>query len=332
MLHDALTPEIVENGLKEGMNQTLNDPRILAIRVIRYKLLRRCLIEYDVLESGSSGFSKPVTLIGKIRCRGLDIRPYLVQNQLWTRSFGPESKDNFLVPEPLGIIPDLHMLVYKKVDGIPATKLLSSERGDIVARQAARAAFKIHNCSVSPHRVHTVSDEMKILIDKLPTVAKEVPELKNRIQSILHVAAKLAASIAKPVLRPVHRNFYSDKILIGEKNTHVLDFDLFCLGDPALDIGNFIGHVIEQSLRTFGNPEALSRASNAIRDEYLKISGQSSARSIDAYTLLTLVRHIYISTLFQERRHFTETLLEFCERECHEFLRWPNPVNKGSRR
>src|SRR5437773_3836244 len=38
----------------------------------------------------------------------------------------------------------------------------------------------------------------------------------------------------------------------------LLDFDLYCQGDPALDIGNFVGHLTEQSLRTLESEEHTS--------------------------------------------------------------------------
>ena len=39
----------------------------------------------------------------------------------------------------------------------------------------------------------------------------------------------------------------------------LIDFDLYCLGDPGLDAGNFIGHVTEQALRQYGDAHRLAR-------------------------------------------------------------------------
>ncbi len=91
---------------------------------------------------------------------------------------------------------------------------------------------------------------------------------------------------------------------------------LYCLGDPALDIGNFIGHMSEQSLRQLGNPRALAGQERALEERFLQLSGESAPKAfgaIQCYTTLTLARHIYLSTQFPERQNFTEALLELCE-------------------
>jgi len=93
----------------------------------------------------------------------------------------------------------------------------------------------------------------------------------------------------------------------------LIDFDLYCLGDPALDIGNFIGHMIEQSLRELGDAHAWAKQEQALEETFLELSRESSRVAIQAYTTLTLVRHIYLSTQFPKRQDFTFPLLELCE-------------------
>ncbi|HEY5915038.1 MAG TPA: aminoglycoside phosphotransferase family protein, partial [Verrucomicrobiae bacterium] len=87
----------------------------------------------------------------------------------------------------------------------------------------------------------------------------------------------------------------------------------YCLGDPALDVGNFIAHVTEQSLREMGDATALASQEDALADEFLKLCGQNLGLTLRTYTLLSLARHIYLSTLFPERQAFAAPLLELCE-------------------
>ena len=51
--------------------------------------------------------------------------------------------------------------------------------------------------------------------------------------------------------------------IVGDGRLYLLDFDLYCLGDPALDAGNFIAHVTEQSLRELGDATALAPVEEA---------------------------------------------------------------------
>jgi len=62
----------------------------------------------------------------------------------------------------------------------------------------------------------------------------------------------------------------------------LLDFDLYCLGDPGLDIANFVGHVIEQSVRSFGNPTALADREKALEDRFVELSGEATRPAVRA--------------------------------------------------
>jgi hypothetical protein len=88
---------------------------------------------------------------------------------------------------------------------------------------------------------------------------------------------------------------------------------LYCQGDPALDAGNFIGHITEQAIRECGSPDALQKVERALEEEFVRLTGESVRPAVHLYRDLTLARHIYLSTKFPERKHLTERLLEICE-------------------
>src|SRR5207245_9541587 len=90
-----------------------------------------------------------------------------------------------------------------------------------------------------------------------------------------------------------HRYFYADQVIVDAGRLFLVDFDLYCEGDPALDIGNFLGHVTEQSLRTLGDPEALADREHAMEERFVELSGVTPA-AVRAYATLTLVRHVYL--------------------------------------
>ncbi|PSR16852.1 aminoglycoside phosphotransferase, partial [filamentous cyanobacterium CCP3] len=102
----------------------------------------------------------------------------------------------------------------------------------------------------------------------------------------------------------------------------LVDLDLCCQGSPAVDIGNFVAHITEQSLRETGDADALSDRETMLKMAYLDLTCRSDQdseaidalrREIELYTVLTLVRHLHISTRIPNRRPYTEPLLELCE-------------------
>jgi aminoglycoside phosphotransferase (APT) family kinase protein len=102
-------------------------------------------------------------------------------------------------------------------------------------------------------------------------------------------------------------------VIVDGARLYLIDFDLYCRGDRALDAGNFLGHVIEQSLRDRGDAAALGAIERAFEERFIELSGQPCLAAVRAYTTLTLVRHVYLSTQFPERQTFTQSLLELSE-------------------
>jgi hypothetical protein len=283
--------------------------RVQNIRVIRHKMGRRCLIEYKLINDAG----EIITLIGKIRAKGTDFHSYELQKSLWEGGFSDDSFDGISVPEPVGIIPQWQMWLQRKLEGEIATQFLSPSGSIVQAKLIAEAAYKLHQANIIPRRSHTMSDELRILHERIPLVIQQYPEWQERLERVLEASDKLGQNTPEPKRCGIHRDFYPDQVIINNSRLYLLDLDLYCEGNPALDIGNFIAHVQEYSLRTFGNAQLLQDYENALTARFIELTSDKFLSAIQSYTTLTLVRHIYISTLFLERRPFTEALLNLCE-------------------
>lgn len=100
----------------------------------------------------------------------------------------------------------------------------------------------------------------------------------------------------------------------GERLTW-LDLDLFCLGDPALDVGNFVAHLMEDALRHHGSLHALQAHQRAFTDGFRQDTPHVDMTAIEGWTLLSLARHVQLSTQFDDRHTTTLPLLEYCEHQ-----------------
>jgi thiamine kinase-like enzyme len=307
-LPEALDPEQVQQQFSQSLAIAPNI-QVQRIQLIRHKLGRRCLIEYDLRDEQG----KTMTLIGKIRAKGTDIRSYEVQQALRQAGFREDSADGIAVPEPLGIIPKWQMWIQRKVSGTVATQLLLEPNGSMLAKRIAEAAHKLHQTYVPTRRRHTISDELKILHERLPLVLQDYPQWHARIERVLAACQQLGQITPEPKRCGIHRDFYPDQVIVDGDRIYLIDLDLYCESNPAIDIGNFIAHIKEQSLRTFGDPNRLINCETALEARFTQLSGQEFQKAIASYVTLTLVRHIYISTQFPERRTFTEALLSLCE-------------------
>ncbi len=305
----ALSPEPAQEHLRHFIPH-LAGHTLRHIRMQRHKPGRRCLIAYT-LDPPASG--EPLLLLGKARARGLDRTTYRLMNALWQGPFGPASTDGVCVPEPVGCIPPWHMWLQRVVPGLPSTVLLDGPRGPGLAERIAAALHALHRHGPAPTRRHTIDDELAILHDRLPRVAHRHPALAPRLARLLTACDRLGATLATDTLTPIHRDFYPDHVLVDGLRLYLIDFDLYALGDPALDAGNFLGHVIEWSLRQHGDAQALATWLDTFTDAFVAPHGAAMRRRVEAYTTLTLARHVYLSTLFEARRPFTAPLLALCE-------------------
>jgi len=271
-------------------------------RLIRHKPGRRCLIEYEATTPAG-----PWTFIGKVRAKGLDTRTHATLTTCLHAGIP--------VPDPLGLVPEFQMLLQRKAPGVPLTDLLSGPRGIVLARGAARIARQLHTASIPTDRRHTLVAELRILHERLPLVAQQHPGWAERLNRLLAACDRLAWTVPASfaVTCGIHRDFYSDQVLVDGDDLVLLDVDLFCEGDPALDIGNFAAHIIEQSMREHGSPDALDDRRQALVEGYLALAGEQHREAVDAYTTLSLVRHIWISTRMPERSHITGILFDLSE-------------------
>jgi thiamine kinase-like enzyme len=205
------------------------------------------------------------------------------------------------------------MWLQYKAPGVSATQLLTEAGGVGLARRIAEAIHKLHQSGIPSPRRHTMADELRILHERLSLVARMQPQWGDRLERILDACDRLGAATPEPTLRGIHRDFYADHVIVDGPRLYLVDFDLYCAGDPGLDIGNFVAHLTEQSLRTLGDPTALRDREQALEDRFVELAGEATRVAVRAYAILTLARHIYLSTQFAERRPFTECLLHMCE-------------------
>ncbi len=311
----ALNPAEIASTFARNLDclNAARKTRVVRISVGRHKPGRRCLIAYDLSVQDVKGSLHDLALVGKVRARGADRSTHDLQRALWAGSFGPAATDGIFVPEPLGVVEDLHMTVQRRVPGTPATRLLEGPSGIQLARRVAESIHKLHATPAPTWRRHAVSDELRILRERLAAVVEARPLWQPRIARVLDGCVRLAARVQEDSRCGIHRDFYPDQVLVDGERLYLTDLDLYAHGPAALDVGNFAAHVEEYSLRRFGHPEHLTDRTEMLVERYLQLSPTTTRESIHVWATLSLVRHIAISWSLANRRPFTPDLIELCE-------------------
>jgi aminoglycoside phosphotransferase (APT) family kinase protein len=310
----ALDPTFAQDRLRSLPELQARVPGLIVrgARVLRIKPGRRCLIRYDL--AAADGRGEPVVVLGKVRARGADLITCRLVRSLCERGFDADSADGVSVPRPFGALLELGMWVQARVGGAPATGLLEGSAGPALGMRLADALHKLHRAPISPGRKHTAGDELAIVDDRLQRVAREQPMWAGRLARLAEGCAGAAARLEPRGAALIHRDFYADQVMVDRDRLYLLDLDLCAAGEPALDVGNFVGHLVEQALRDHGDPCALDHVAAALVDRFLTRDERTTAAAVEAYTTLTLARHVWLSTQFPERRGTTAALLDLCER------------------
>jgi Ser/Thr protein kinase RdoA (MazF antagonist) len=282
----------------------------------RHKPGRRALIEYQFSLPDQSSRS----IIGKYRVKGMDRHAFRCQQALWQHGF--DATAAIAVPQPLATLPDWHLWLQEKVNATPLTAWLQPgyPRLELSGNDVGKALAVLQQNEalrqVTETRKWTLEDELEVLQKGLQHVASDYPQWQERLSQLFNACQTLAASLTQAITRSVHRDFYPDQVMINHHQPQqviLVDFDLCCQSFAALDAGNYLAHVEELALRHYGAATALDRHGQAFTRAFLAHSADVAIADIEKFTVLSLARHIFLSTRFPERTHTTLPLLERCE-------------------
>lgn len=281
-----------------------------SVRLVRHKPGRRCLIAYDFRDRVQGAVR---TVLGKMDAKGRHERSFKLQQDLWASGFTADSVDGVSVPRPVGLVPQWKMWLQEHVAGQDCWRALVGPQQETVATRLSDAVDKLARAGVPTVRAHNAHDEICILEEKLSHAASELPDLRLRIHHVLQQCRELVTELPRQPELGIHRDFYPDQVVVAGDRLFILDHDLYCSGDPCLDIGNFCAHLLERGARKPAAANAWMGAADIMVRRFVALTGLRNVSAVESYITLSLARHIHLSTRFAGRRASTEQILMLCE-------------------
>jgi len=242
---------------------------------VRYKPANRCVIRYQlVLESNTTLLQRNLTLFGKVYADPHQARTVqMLQQQLYDEQ-ARAGQVPFL-PRPLGIIDELGLTLNEAVQPIGADELNTGGSGDLKAqlrtgtqalqphivrgrggeitevivpseelRLSALALARLHSSVVHPEGTpRTGAKEAKRTRERAALLAAHSPVQAEEVWYLAHELASRLETLPPTASRPAHGGFKASQLLFHSHNVFVVDFDGFCLADPALDVGYFLAYL-----------------------------------------------------------------------------------------
>jgi aminoglycoside phosphotransferase (APT) family kinase protein len=219
----------------------------LRVRPMRRRPGSRHVFSCDLsLGDQRTGTRSSIELIGKRDNRGAAgkaAREFEAMRLLWDAGFGLD--EQFKIPRPVQHFPDLQVILQGKARGTKLRAYLGKANCAPLsyARMAGLWLAKLHNLKASSPQACLYGSEIASLRMFVAALTEDQPKLAPEIQERAAALERSFASFQNVRAAMVHGDFHPDHIFVCRDAVTVIDFERFCLGDPARDLGSFIAHV-----------------------------------------------------------------------------------------
>jgi hypothetical protein len=227
--------------------------------VLNYKPGSRCTIRYD-LRYADADTSKgwPTTAIAKVYRGDKGEQAYGGMMALWR---SPLSSSQVVdIAEPLAYIPEHKLLVQATLDEEQTLEELlraTLRNGDSAAqrrlegfvRATAAGLAELHLSGARATENLTWDDRITTIPEAIERIAAVAPDVAESVQPLFERLQLLAATYPADPLVPSHGTFDSDQVLIAQQRISFIDFDSFCMAEPALDVGHFRAAIMDSGMK-----------------------------------------------------------------------------------
>jgi hypothetical protein len=269
--------------------------------VLSYKPGSRCTLRYHLAyppEQVQRGW--PTTVIAKTYRKDSKGRnAYEGMLALWRT---PLARSGVVtLAEPLAYIPELKIMVQGPVAGaqsledllksaLAANSQQAMEELYGYMRKTAVALAALHQSGVrhgEPAALDARFAEIRELIARLTI---PVPELIGAAEPLLARLEALAAAQPADAAVPTHGTFNPEQILIDGEQVGMIDFDDFCMAEPALDVALFRAAIKDIGMNALDESMAASHEIRLARLARLDLIGEAFLSEYEKHALISRQR------------------------------------------
>jgi hypothetical protein len=248
-----------------GHSATVSYAKLLA-----YQQGNRGVIRYEV--SGLAAGDSPV--LGKLYPDLLRAeRTYTIMHALWLES--NDGGASLGVPQPLGCIPDLAMLVYLPVEGRFLNEVIAENQASRYLRRAGEWLAALHRSRLVLDRQFQHAAEAVNLQAWEALIAYKYPDSAAAAHAIAQRLQQWAGALSFATAVPIHKDFHYGHILVDAAgdDVKVIDFDEMRMGDPSFDLAHFCANLQLLVFRRICSLSQLATLQSTFLDAYARRTG-----------------------------------------------------------
>ena len=244
-----------------------SSPEPLQVRTLRYNPELGALLAYRVRR----GRQSRLIAIGKVEPRATSGRIFLVMNRLWV--VAEQSRGQLRVARPLAFRPEAGLLVQAAVPGKP----LRTDRNRTIfldlVQQAGPALATLHAADIPFGPQRSIRNLVTRLKNGLPDLALTSPPLHGALSLLVRQIEAREAGTQPGLPVPSHGDFKYDQFLEFRRRYSFIDFETFCLAEPAYDVGFFCAYLPPTSPSDWRESAAAEMLRSAFLHSYATASG-----------------------------------------------------------
>lgn len=216
---------------------------------LRYKPGDRCVIRYRASfeSSGLQPARASLSVIGKLYRRRSEAT--VAQSTLERLAAMPWSAAPLAAAEslPLLLTVDLGSGSDEPpvVPGTCAIRNVAGQTPDPALHTAATALADLHTSGVATAGtpLRTGADEAAKAGKRASALSAYLPQLRAHIQRATGRVQARLCGLTSDLSWPAHGSYKPSQLLVRGASVFLVDFDQFCLADPALDLGYFLAYL-----------------------------------------------------------------------------------------
>lgn len=190
------------------------------------------------------------------------------------------------IPLPLAYLAKRHAIVWPAVEGTSLRSLL--RRGDDgLIDCAGHALAQLHKLPISLERRHDRARELETVAVWVQAAAGVYSQWRGDLLEIQDSLERITSVLPAPRLRPAHRDFHDEQLLVHGDRVRVLDLDTAAMAEPELDVANFLAHLALNAEIDQSRTDDVARFLIAYQDEAAEVIDQ---RLVDWYRGSALLR------------------------------------------
>jgi hypothetical protein len=293
---------LLEQGIRASSPEHA-DMRIEACtpEVLSYKPGSRCTLRYHLTYPPElAGRGWPANVIAKTYRKDSKGRnAYDGMLALWRSPLA--SGDVVTLAEPLAYIPELKIMVQGPVAGaqsledmlkaaLDANSQPAMEELYDYMRKTAIALAAFHQSGVRHGQTVALAERFAEIRSLIARLLVPAPELAGAVEPLLARLEALAAEHPADAAVPTHGTFNPEQVLIDGERIGIIDFDDFCLAEPALDVALFRAAIKDIGMNALDENMARNREIRLARLARLDMIGDTFLAEYEAHAPITRAR------------------------------------------